>query len=544
VKINRSIKLAAVVLSVFVILSAVPLAVDAADKAAVKYTLTNVVKVEVKSIVNEKVTDGRRIGAVVRLHNQSAKAVRVPDYEVRFTAGDKTEYTLLASAVNAKVIQPKEKVELSYLTVVRRTDNFTLAKLSWIKVDEYVYPRKQTTMLSIPVSSFATTQNLEWGKPFKIPALSASLEFTPIDLFQHNTDKGSATIVTLQAANKGTAAETVPSFDISGKTDKAQYAGKKIEQDAIVLEPGEKQQIHFAIVTTGSAKLKSLVVMTSESFVEASRTTTYKVPRLNVKLPAAVSAAAAVNLLPSYEMGKPIGFDPLNKLINPDLNVSLVEFRLFQGEGGGYNSAIAKFKLDNRGASPVPVPQFAVELASADGRSYSGVRQNQTSGTVAPNVGYIVSYSFNLPNTETGGKLAMTLLDNQTAAPYRFPVAAFQTRVQDGTSDSLYPFRVSLADWRYVPTDNALKLNLNVQRESNVVVDLHFARLSVELVDQGGAAVAAASIPLTGTGRAGNGWQTIGVASGLANAGNLSLRIYETVDTPFGEARRLLLSSE
>lgn len=106
-----------------------------------RYQLTESLQVDVKSVLNEPTTEGTKIGAVVRYYNAGERLVGVPEYEVRVKTNEGLEYIMRPSQANARNIQPKETIELSYLNVVDRYDEFALNELSWSDVDEFVYPK-------------------------------------------------------------------------------------------------------------------------------------------------------------------------------------------------------------------------------------------------------------------------------------------------------------------------------------------------------------------------------------------------------------------
>jgi hypothetical protein len=533
----------AFVLSASLLILSTPLITDA-ESVAVKYLLTGTsIKVEIKIVLNERISEGTRIGAVVRFYNEGSKVVRVPDYELRVYTSNKIEYTLLPSKDNVKVIQPKENVELSYMFVVRRVDAFTLSKLSWIKVNEFVYPKKQQTMLSIPISS-ASWPIKEWRESFKIPSLSTSLKFTPLSVFFQNTPQGKTYIVTVAIENTGKNQEFFPSFNIYGKTNNKIYEGVKIEKDSTALLPGEQQQIHYAIQTENNVQLQSLNVLTSERFAESVQSVIqYNVVRLSIKLPSEKNIVNTINQLLPNDFSKPISFDPSNKLISQDVSVSLVDIRMHKSEGDGFSTVIAKFKLENRGDRNVPIPIFQAQLTSEDGHNYLGIRHNITAESLAPDLSYVISYFFNVPNSEKGDNLAMTILDNQTAPPYQLPLAAFRTFVNKETSDSLYPYQVKVVDWTMM-TGTSLKINLDIQRQENMMVDPNFTKLKLQLINSSGSVIGTKTMTFIGNDRLTSGWQTISFGSPSSTQIEYpsSLQIYESIDTPFGEADRLLVT--
>ncbi|MDQ1910406.1 hypothetical protein RAC89_07835 [Paenibacillus sp. GD4] len=535
----------------------------ASSAAASTYMLTHAITAEVKSVLNEREAGGTRLGAVVRLTNQGTSVVRVPDYEVRLSTADGVKYTLNPSAANAKAIQPKERVELSYLVTVDRQDEFSISELSWISADDNEYPRKETTIATIPVvsvewkgdgSGTALPVN-SWGAPFALSVLSPSLEYTPVSTVRQSTPQGPATVVVLLVENKGELRETVPDFRVDGRTEQKVYPGKRVEQDPIVLEPGERRYIHYAIVSEQKISFQGFTVLTPESFVHTDLVkTVYSIGRLRIGRPELASASGGTAApAAAYELGKPIGFDPLNKLVRSDVQVSLVELHLHEAEGAGYQTAIAKFRLDNLSDQPVPVPSFATELISSDGFSYSGARQKTAVETLAPKLSYLVSYSYNVPDSEKGDKLTLKILDSQTAAPYGIPIAAVPAKAVKGSSEeaafSMYPFRVKVDDW----TINAqyalgsgysykLRLNLDITREGNIVVDSNFSKMRVEIVDQLGRMLSSKVVPFTGANRLVSGWQNIDFDDSRSQQLEypLSVYIYETMETPFGEAKRLV----
>ncbi|TDG00306.1 hypothetical protein [Paenibacillus piri] len=556
---------AALLLSVKAPLIASAEDVPAILKAADVYQLSTTIKAQVKSVLNEKAADGTRIGAVVRLFNSGTTVTRVPDYEVRMKTEGGVEYTLRPSTVNAAAIQPRETVELSYMIVVDRADDFSLRELSWADVDEFEYPRKESIVLTIPVSSLEwkgaqasadMTAARKWGEPFKIPVLSSALEYTPVNVIRQNTQQGLVNIVVLLVENKGSMKETLPGFTISGKTDKKMYSGSRLGQDSVSLDPGEKQLVYYAIPTENNVDLTSLTVMTPELFAESIQTNiNYTVGRISIQLPANINLSGVMEQPEPYQTGKPIKFDPYNKLIRPEVNVSLVELHMHKAEGDGYKTVIAKYKLENRSENPLPVPGFTAELTGSDGHNYLGTRQSTAVQTLVPNLSYVISYSFNVPDSESGDRMIMKMMDSQSVAPYNVPIAVFQTSVQKEVDDQalpFYPFTVKLLDWSLgsslLPSSSGLtyayklRLNLDIARLDNVVIDQNFSKMKVEIIDSQGRVLGAESTSFTGVSRLTSGWQTINFNSLRTEQFEypLTVCLYESIDTPFGEAKRLV----
>jgi len=394
-----------------------------------------------------------------------------------------------------------------------------------------------------------------WGEPFTLPVLSSYLEFKPVNMFRQQTPEGPATVIGILAENKGTVKETVPDFRMDGKNGQKVYHGKRVEQEAITLDPGEQRYLHYAILTDNHVSLTSLNVLTPEKFVTANQTVIdYTVGRLNIALPESAFRTQSGNRPEPYEPNQIIRFDPLNKMISPEIDVSMVELHMHEGEGAGYKTAIAKFKLHNRSYSPVPVPAFQVALVSPDGYNYLGTRQSKAAENLVPNLSYVVSYSFNVPSSETGERLIMKIMDGQSADPFHVPIAEFvtQTREESGGPDlEFYPFLVKINNWSIsaqalfvgeLTYSYKLRLDLDIQRQDNVVVDENFSKMKIELVDVFGRIVGSETVPFTGADRLTTGWQTIDFRNVRTEQfdNRFHVYIYESIETPFGEAKRLV----
>ncbi len=537
-----------------------------------KYKLDQSLQVEIKSLLNERTSDGTRIGAVIRMINNGTKITRVPEYELRVKTNDGIEYTLQPSATNARSIQPKSQVELSYLSLIDRKDAFSISKLSWVDVDLYTYPKKETWKLTVPVAGMVWSGSHEtikdpalikkWGESFQIQSVHSPLTYTPVSLTKDFNNQDPVTVVKLLVDNPGKFRETVPAFSIEGITDKKVFSAQRAEQGDIVLEPGEKRYIHYAIATEQDTVLKSLNIVTLEQFVPSAQqgqTTpvSYSVGRVSILLPDGANSIDE-HAVP-YKLNDPIVFDPLNDLIHPDVDVSLVELTMHENDGVGYKTAIGKFKLTNKSDRPLPVPLFQAELASPDGYSYSGSRQVTSTQTLMPNLSHIVSYSFTVPSSETGEHLTLRLQDNRSAAPYKSTIAALNVAAQEPDTGTnllhFYPFDVKVNYWtlnafaNFVPSVSysyKLKLDLEITQQEKVVVDQDFSKIKFEIVDSMGRAIGEETLSFTtnlnGHRKLTSG-ETIIDFTGLRTEqleSPLTVNVYETIQTPSGEAKRLV----
>ncbi|MDD9270080.1 hypothetical protein ACFPES_23765 [Paenibacillus sp. GCM10023248] len=579
---NKKMKksLATIVLSAALLTTAAMPAWAAEDVSSVistetaaipSYSLTNHVEVEIKSILNDHETDTTKLGAVIRVRNTSGKVTRVPDYELRVRMNDGIEYTLQPSAKNPKSIQPKSQQELSYMTTVERTDDAELTDLSFVDVDLEVYPKKETTLLSVPVDaglvwsgsdSEITNSSalLKWGEPFSLPSLHSPLGFTPVDIHKEITAKGVSNVVQIQVVNPTKERQTVPNFGIDGKTASSVYSGSRAEA-SVVLDPGEKKYIHVVIPTDLETEFSSLNVVTPESFFAAGPDgklfeDTYRVGRINILLPAG-AATQGVIPAPDYTLGTPVKLDSTNKFVPSNVDVSLVELHVTNNDDDGFNTAVAKFKLTNNSDRPIPIPAIATELVSKDGYAYGGRRQASTALTVVPNASYIVSYSYALPSSETGEDLKMNLYSQQASGDttYRSLLATAKVPVQpnDFTAKTLnvYPYEITIKNWTisaiYMATltyDYKLKLDLDIKSDKQVTADKYNSKLSFELFDNIGNPVGKTTSDLSGEGRLYNGTNTIDLN---ARSGQLDypiqIKVYETFTNEMGETVKRLLTT-
>jgi hypothetical protein len=534
------------------------------QNAKVSYTLNDSIEVEIKSILNEQTLDGSQLGAVVRLRNIGAKVTRVPDYELRVRTTEGVEYTLQPSSKNPKSIQPKAEQELSYLAIVDQADTVTLSQISWVDIDAYAYPKKETVLLTLPVGAgkawIGSAANItdqtairKWGETFTLAELHSPIVYRTIDIHKENVDKSPVTVVQLEASNPTKDRQTIPAFTIEGKTDGNVFSGKRAEEQ-VTLEPDEKQYIHLIVPTDLDSTLTSLTIVTPEKFVSEAGEKAYNIGRLSILLPVSNSTAAAA--LPAYEYGKPFKLDALNKSIHPDMEVSLVELHMQENKGDGFQTAIAKFKLTNKSDKSLPVPSFQTELASKDGYVYPGSRQAATALQVVPNASYIVNYSFAMPSSESTEGLKISLYDKQVKPDYSYNsiLAAYQVNAQpDGDVDALkvYPYDVKVTNWTFSSQISAigtysykLKLLLDITQDKQVVTDANTSELQFDIYDAKDSLLGSTTKGFTGTGKLQSGANTVSINPDSEQLDYpLTVRIYESFKNESGEISKRLLTT-
>ncbi|MCZ8513292.1 hypothetical protein O9H85_12825 [Paenibacillus filicis] len=572
---------------------------SAAVAAPSNYGLTDTIRAAVKSLAVESTTSGTRIAATVRLYNGGTQKTRIPDHELRVRSTDGNEYTLTPSSTNKGALQPNEIGELVYMAVIDSGTPITINQLSFVNVDEYVYPKKETYLLSIPIdkqvwyaSAGSAEKNAEpkaWGDAFTIPGLNSGLRYTPVSVDIQYATAGSSSavsgagaasagmsgsaapaagasgpagrvaLVTLLVDNPGVGRETLPEFRVDGQAAEKTYTGKRTEQSPVTVDVGEKKYIHFAIPIDNNVNLSSLIVTTTEAFVQAGAqgtapvSTSFDVGRLRIEVPAGGKADPAQAV--PYTLGTSIAFDPLNKLMDANTDVSLMEMHIHDNGDAGYKTVVGKFKLTNKNTMPIPLPSFQAELVGAGGMSYAGTRQTNIASTLNPGMAYVLNYSFNVPKSETGEQLVMKLLDTQTSAPYSSTIAAVQTAALDPAGNdqafAMYPFEVKLNDWSMSTSTSGmgssmiynykLSVNLDIKQSDDVIVDSTFSKLHWELLDTAGHTVGTADSDFTGANKLINGKQTITFNAKSEQLDYpLTINVYEAFDTPSGQAKRYI----
>lgn len=531
------------------------------SESSSNYGLSEHIRAVIKNAAVEKTANGLQLSATVRVYNGVNVQERLPEHELRVRGTNGLEYTLSASAANKGALQPQEIAELTYKTVIDSTGVLEVASVSFVHVDWYAYPKKETYLLTIPAvtvwygTGSDTVQRLpasEWGAAFAIPGINSEIEYTTVDVSVQNAGNGRTAVVALLAENKGVGRETTPGFRLDGQSKQKLYTGHAAAQNAVSLEAGEKAYLHFAIPIDNDTVISDLLVVTTDWFVPAAgEPSPIYTGKLAVHWP---SSGQTTRTVQPYTIGSPIRFDPLATTIASDVAVSLMELHMHENPDEGYKTAIAKFKVANIGGVPTAMPAFETELTSNSGAVYKGLRQANVVSTMNPGLSYIVSYSYQVPQTENGEGLVVKLLDSKAAAPYTTTIAALQTEAQQGSSDdpllSVYPFDLKMnstyVSYTYMNYQYMYKISVDldiVQRE-NVVVDGGFSKLRFEIVDGMGRVLGSKDAPFTGTNKLVSGKQTIDLNIGSDQlVSPVTVSIYEVIETGNGTAKRLLAKS-
>ena len=233
--------------------------------------------------------------------------------------------------------------------------------------------------------------------------------------------------------------------------------------------------------------------------------------------------------------------------MDSNVDVSLVELGMSENSDFGFKTVVAKYKLTNQGTTTLTVPDFQTDLTSAEGYTYSGVRQSAVAKSIAPNTSYVMSYSYLLPASEKADQLALNVYDAN-----RLAVGSYQTAIQPvprSGAVSLYPFTIDLKDYSVSATYNkdssyaySLRVDLDVKRQEQVITDANFSTLAFEVVDSEGRLLSSKTMSFTGQQKIMSGVQFIdfGNIKSEQLSSDISINVYEVVATPNGDAKRLV----
>ncbi|SFK67947.1 hypothetical protein SAMN03159341_10157 [Paenibacillus sp. 1_12] len=533
--------------------------------------LTGSLQVKINGLLSEHTLTGTRIGTTIKMYNVSNDTVRVPDYEIRVVTGNGARYVLRGSSDNAISVPPMSNIELSYMAQVELADNLKPTSIVWVDVNKDVYPKVETTMLDLPVSNLVwygdqsvisdPTLIKKWGEAFTIPSLDSALTYTPINLTTDFKDQTPVQVIKLLVQNPGKQTEVIPGFIIAGKSSTQNYKGARADQSVSSLDPGEKKYLYWTIPTDLDTQLNSFTLSTPEAFKipnrsDASANLTYYIGRLSFGVPAADQQLSDSTNASSYLLNTQIPIDPINNVVNPNINVSVADFQIYENKGMGYSTGIVKMRFSNKGDKPLPIPQFAAELMG-NGPIYAGNRINASTNLVVPGTDYLVNYSFVLPVSGTMDQYNLRLIDNKTAAPYKINFAqailTVNKPLQDTTKLMLYPYEVTIHDWALSnialsnPTTLSykysykLRINMDLQTPAPLMVDSNYNKLLLELETKDGRRIATNTQILNGEGRLTSGEQLIYFTDSTSDQLEypIVLKIYEVIETPNGPVRRL-----
>ncbi|MBP1157387.1 MULTISPECIES: hypothetical protein [unclassified Paenibacillus] len=289
---------------------------------------------------------------------------------------------------------------------------------------------------------------------------------------------------------------------------------------------------------------------TPSSASAATADSTAQVPVTVFLLKGASEARSAFLSAPAYTLGEKLMLSS-SGVVDKNLDVSLVELHTHVNEDFGYQTAIGKYKITNKGTSTIALPELQNELIDSQGKSYTGSRQSSVPELIMPGTSYVISYSYLLPSSLEEDRFALNVYDDQAVSQGKVSLGAYQVGIQeesDSDTISFYPFLVQFKDfalgWSYSSGSYTYYLNLTmaIDRPDPVIVDSNFSRVQFELVDALDRIIGMKTMTFTGTDKLINGKQKItfsGLSDEQGSSGN-RVKIYEIVETANGTAKRLV----
>lgn len=253
-----------------------------------------------------------------------------------------------------------------------------------------------------------------------------------------------------------------------------------------------------------------------------------------------------------YKLGTKLALG--SSVVNPNLDVSLIELHAHENDDLGYKTAIAKYKITNNGTSTLALPELQNELIDNKGNAYTGSRQSAAATQITPGSSYVVNYSYMLPNKETDDEedsFALNVYDDKSVSEGNVSAGTFKVALQGeetGDTIAIYPFSLKVKDssisWTYSggTYSYVLSLDMDITHEDQVIIDSNFSKIQFEMVDSLGRIVGTQDASLMGTGKLTSGSQRVTI-SGLKNEqvnSGIVVNMYEVINTPNGTAKRLL----
>ncbi len=290
---------------------------------------------------------------------------------------------------------------------------------------------------------------------------------------------------------------------------------------------------------------------TAGSTSAAASASTAQVPVTVFLLKGAGEAGREISSAQTYELGEKLIFNHNNGVVDKNLDVSLVELHDHENDDFGYQTAIGKYKITNKGTSSIAIPELQSELIDNKGNSYTGARQSSVPEFIMPGASYVISYSYLLPASMEDKSYALNVYDDHSVSQGKVSLGAYQVGMQkEAESDtvSFYPFLVQFKDymlsWSYSSGAYTYQLNLTMDMEhpDPVIVDANFSKMEFDLVDALDRVVSTKTMTFTGVDKLVSGKQKIVFSSVKEDQidSDVRVKVYEMIETANGTAKRLV----
>ncbi|WP_058303323.1 hypothetical protein [Gorillibacterium timonense] len=398
-------------------------------------------------------------------------------------------------------------------------------------VSPLVFTVKKTTLsaLSVGVQFVSTVEVRNTGNtPVTVPTLSASYQYQGLGATEAAPDTGShPAYLTAGSSSTYTFTATLPA-DVR-------------PSDARLVLMENKAAKTSAAAATGSSTAAAVAL-----------------PAAIIALDTASEPKDALTAAKAYSLGSVLKLD--DAALPSGLKASLLELKEYTNPDTGYRTAVGKYRLTNTGSAPIALPAFANELITKNG-VYPGTRQSGTVQTILPGTSYLTAYSYILPDSEEGTDFALNVYDGSSSSTSgdKSSFGSFKVKLQSDSMDSSLPYTMSFypyelnvlskygLNWSYDTSSGTytgqVRIDVSSSRVDNVTVEQSFTGIEFDLIDRKtGISLGAVSYSLSGTSKLKDGQITLkfsGVTSG--QIGWNALQIYETIPTPNGTVKRLML---
>lgn len=390
-----------------------------------------------------------------------------------------------------------------------------------------------------------------------------------------SVENGQWVSVEVGVSNRSQYVSSVPAFAavVQAKSGGVSVAAEQIRTSASYVQPGGRESVTFQAflpsgVTPGDMQF---VLLETRGTAAASTGNTAsggaangsagasgsgtgtgngsssaanrQVPVLTASLEHA--SASLPGLGETYTIG-----DKLPLALQQKMDVAVSELRLYDNDTNGLKTAVAKLKVTNTDSSVLPSPSFTVELVDSRGNVYSGTKQATAAAQLATSSSYLISYSFLI--TEIAEEEPLMLRFYQESEAGKVPLGAVRTAFQlDNVDDdtwSLFPYKVEMRSKILLhgvlstTFSYTLRMDLDVERQAQLLTDANLSKLHFELLDGTGQTLSSQTLPFIGGTRIVNGMNEITFTNLRLNqfSSRNYVVVYEAVETPNGTVKRKL----
>ena len=388
-------------------------------------------------------------------------------------------------------------------------------------------------------------------------ALTATVERALVS----QSEDGQSVQTTVRVANPGSRVVALPTIVAAYQSVSD---GVSIEaNDPVVhpayLSPGKTESYTFSAVLPAGVEADQvqLVLFRSDSDASAGGNGVSSPGNSATEktLPVLVADLDGAQLYTPGTFGEAVEYrvgDPIRLSLKQKMDVSVMEFKLYENEDNGYETAVAKLKLTNRDDIALPIPDLLLDLVDEDGRVYSGARQANVAQQLAANSSYIVTYSFLMPSAPADRPVMLRFYEGKEAADAKMPSGAVKVAFErDDAKDDIwnvYPYRIEVREDDLLvgvlstTFSYTMKLNVNIERKDQVIVDPDVSKLQFELTDGAGQVIAVQTLPLLGTTKLVNGENSLLFSNLKINQFSSTnyVNVFEIVTTPNGVVKRKL----